>query len=147
MLLNLFYTLYVVSYRPLHGQWTFEVFNELSTLLLSTILFSFTDTVSEPTFKYYISGYAFIGIFGMNVAVNMLCILYQAIRTLVKNVRYKVRLCKYQREKRNLKYEIELKNQNKVVSQKTRSKNPFIKLNLTNADGSESKREKNLFII
>jgi hypothetical protein len=106
MLLNLFYTLYVVSYRPLHDQWKFEVFNELSTLLLSTILFSFTDTVSEPTFKYYISGYAFIGIFGMNVAINILCILYQAIRTLVKNVRYRVRLCKYQREKRRLKYEI-----------------------------------------
>ncbi len=52
-----------------------EIFNELSILLSSYHLFAFTPLVDSPSVQYHL-GWSLIGVITLNIAVNMLVVIY-----------------------------------------------------------------------
>lgn len=56
-----------------------EIFNEYCTLLISTILLALVNESLSSDFKYYYCGYTFIGLLVLNVGVNIICILFDAV--------------------------------------------------------------------
>jgi hypothetical protein len=96
-IMNSAYLIYVISYKPLHEQWHFEIFNESTTLLLTALTFIFTDFVDNPTIKYYFGGYSFILLLSINISINLLSILISCTVSTFKQVRWKIRIFLYNR--------------------------------------------------
>lgn len=100
VLSNLAYLIYICRYRPLIEQSPFELFNEMCTLMISILLLLQTQFVADDDIQYYLGGYSFIGIICMNVLVNVLFMVKNAVIGLYKTLRikliwgiYKVKKC------------------------------------------------------
>jgi hypothetical protein len=62
-----------------------EIFNELSLLVTSYFLLSFTDWVGEPEFRYTI-GWTFTGFLGFNIFVNWCVLFYRLLQPLFQKI-------------------------------------------------------------
>ena len=63
-------------YKPLDGpkENRFSIFNDYSLLLLTYLLWGFTDFLDDPVFRYEL-GYVFIAIICINVAVHLIILI------------------------------------------------------------------------
>jgi hypothetical protein len=59
------------------------------------ILFLYTNLLDDPDLQYYLGGYAFIGVFCLNVSVNLLSIFISGILTAFRSIRYRYLWLRY----------------------------------------------------
>ena len=59
-----------------------EIFNELTLLVISYSLFSFTEFIPDVEFRYSL-GWGFIAIVAFNITINWVALMYRIIRTIV----------------------------------------------------------------
>jgi hypothetical protein len=52
------------------------MFNEICTLMISTLLVVFTDFTESNELQHNFGGYTFIALFSFNVLINLLMIVY-----------------------------------------------------------------------
>jgi hypothetical protein len=84
---------YFVHTKPIYDGYRIELFNEVCTLVCSSLLLILTDIVDNPDIKYKI-GYGFIGIYIFNFFINLLVIVVQTMIQSCKKLRilyYKVK--------------------------------------------------------
>ena len=63
-----------------------EMFNELCLVLASYHLFTFTSYVNSSSIQYSV-GWSMIGVTTLNIAVNMIVVGYQTLRSLKMHVK------------------------------------------------------------
>lgn len=76
---NLLYLCYLIHYRPKLEAMSMEIFNELCTLVLTYLIFLYTDFVGSSEVKNE-SSYAFISVYLLNISVNLIVIVYSTIK-------------------------------------------------------------------
>ena len=82
--LNFHYHIYLWLGQPQGKRTRIEIYNESYTILMSYLLLFFTDFMDDPDIKYYVGGYGFMALFGLNVASNILFIIVEMVKLLVK---------------------------------------------------------------
>ena len=80
--------------KPIHGQWKYEAFNEMCTLSISYTLILFTEFQVDSDLRYIVGGYTFIGIFALNIVVNLLVIIYKSIHSTIKGIKLRCKIWK-----------------------------------------------------
>lgn len=78
MLTNILYLIYLLNFRPLESV-SMEVFNEVTTLILSYFMLIYTDFVPNANIKNLFS-FVFIIVFCLNILTNILLILKEILR-------------------------------------------------------------------
>ena len=77
-----------------------EIFNEICLVVASYHLFTFTSFVNSSSMQYSV-GWSMIGVTTLNIAVNMIVVGYQTLRSLkmlVKMIASKYRSWRHQRK-------------------------------------------------
>ena len=94
---NLLYLSYLLVYKPITDTLKHEIFNEICTLTLSYIMLMYTDFIQFSDVKYS-SSYLFIGIYLVNIGVNLLFLLkdivwfaYLKIKKIIILLRWKLK--------------------------------------------------------
>ena len=103
IVLNLATTCYVISTKPFtSGILNFmDIFNELALLGLSYHLLLLTDYLSDLQLQYYV-GFSMIGLCLMNFFVNILLMIFQSLKGLIRIFkRAYQRLCKRIKKNKN----------------------------------------------
>ena len=93
---------YIVLFRPFHNPLLnfLEIVNEITLILCLECAAVFTDFVEDPYAKYY-TGYAIIGIVGIDILINIIAMVKVGAQAIV----VKVRKCRQnKKEKRTKKY-------------------------------------------
>lgn len=78
ILSNLIYLCFLLGSVPVKEHYYIEVFNEVTTLILSYLMLIYTDFVLISDVKQ-LTSYVFIGIFVLNIFLNVLLIIFQLI--------------------------------------------------------------------
>ena len=95
--MNLLYAMYVIQYKPIYDNSSFEIFNEVCTLLMSSILLMFTDWLSDEfeNVRYSVGGYLFITVLTFNIFVNLSMIIASSVVRTYKMIKVKFVWAKY----------------------------------------------------
>ena len=86
ILTNILYLSYLVYNKPLYEGLYVEIFNEITTLLLSHLMIVFTDSTYEWEIKN-MTGHVFVGLFMANIIINILLITKDTISKVYKLIK------------------------------------------------------------
>lgn len=102
ILMNLFYTMYCVSFKPNAPKYQRiqQLITEVSLHMIMLLLFLFTDfVILTETHLFY--SYVYMGLFGAIILVNMIMIIYSSILLFLTNRRFeKIKMNKLQNFKK-----------------------------------------------
>lgn len=81
---NLFSLLYITSCRPLDSQGAnrLEILNQGSNVILTVNLLVFLDSSLLPQTKIF-CGWIFIGIFSLNITINLIYLIYETVHSVI----------------------------------------------------------------
>lgn len=81
---NLFSLLYITSCRPLDSQGAnrLEILNQGSNVILTVNLLVFLDSSLLPQMKIF-CGWIFIGIFSLNITINLIYLIYETVHSVI----------------------------------------------------------------
>eukprot|EP00347_Sterkiella_histriomuscorum_P007200 403349876 len=79
---NLIWSVYLFSFKPISTNLWTEVFNEICTLLFSSLMLIYTDWVPYGRIRYQ-CGYLFIALFVFNITVNIIVLLLGVVSRLI----------------------------------------------------------------